>query len=131
MFFSFAGRIAPIAAVAALVLTLASCSKTEPYEFTTATAEVAMGTTVVEVRLKDTKSGTFVENAVITATRLDMTPGGMSEMTSPIEPQGSSGPGVFRFGGNFKMAGQWRLSLSAQVPGQAQPVQGTVVLNVK
>ena len=132
MTFPFIARSASLAVFVAAFLTLSACSKpTAPFEFTTTTSDVAMGSSVVEVHLKNTSTGSFVEDAVITATRLDMAPDGMGEMTTPIESQGASAPGVYRFGGNFKMAGQWQLSLSAQVPGQAQPVQGTVVLNVK
>lgn len=131
MTFPFAGRSASLAVFVAAFLALAACSKAAPYEFTTTASDVAMGPGVVEVRLKNTSTGAFVEDAVITATRLDMAPDGMTETTSPIEPQGSSGRGVYRFAVNFKMAGQWQLSLTAQVPGQAQPVQGTVVFKAK
>ena len=132
MTFPFIARSASLAVFGAAFLTLAACSKSAaPFEFTTTTSDIAMGTSVVEVRLKNTSTGSFVEDAVITATRLDMAPAGMGEMASPIEQQGASAPGVYRFGGTFKMAGKWQLSLSAQVPGQAQPVQGAVVLDVK
>ena len=125
------GRAA-LAVVLATFLGLAACGwPAQPFEFTTTTSDLTMGAGTVEVRLKDTASGTFVEDAVITATRFDMEPDGMKEMTSPVEPQGTSAPGKYRFGGTFKMAGQWQLSLTAQVPGQAQPVQGAVVFNVK
>lgn len=128
---SLAGRAA-LAVLIASFLALAACSKpAQPFEFEATTPEVMMGAGTVDVRLKNTATGAYVEDAVITATRLDMEPMGMKEMTSPIEPQGTSAPGTYRFGGNFKMAGQWQLSLSAQVPGQAQPVQGTAIFNVK
>jgi hypothetical protein len=125
------GRAA-LAVVLAAFLGLAACGRpAQPFEFTATTSDLAMGTGTVEVRLKNTASGTFVNDAVITAVRLDMEPDGMKDMTSPVEAQGASAPGTYRFSGNFKMAGQWQLSLSAQVPGQAQPVQGVVVFNVK
>ena len=125
------GRAA-LAAVLAAFLSLAACGKpAQPFEFTATTSDLAMGTNTVEVRLKNTASGTFVNDAVITASRLDMEPDGMKDMTSPVEEQGASTPGTYRFGGNFKMAGRWQLSLVALVPGQAEKVHGTVVFNVK
>lgn len=131
MTISLAGRSA-LVALLTVFLTLAACSKSAPpFQFETTTPELMMGAGTVEVHLKNTLSGVIVEDAVITATRLDMEPMGMKEMTSPIEPQGTSTPGTYRFGGNFKMVGQWQLTLSAQVPGQPQPVQGIVVFNVK
>lgn len=129
---SWTSRAAWLAAFLFSALALAACSNpAQPFAFETTTPEVMMGAGTVEVHLKNTSSGVIVEDAVITATRLDMEPAGMKEMTSPIEPQGASAPGTYRFGGNFKMAGQWQLTLSAQVPGQAQPVQGNVVFTVK
>ncbi len=131
MTFPFPGRSASLVVFAAF-LALAACSKpAAPFEFTTATSDIAMGASVVEVRLRNTSNSAFVEDAVITATRLDMAPDGMGDMTGAIEPQGSSGPGAYRFAATFKMAGQWQLSLTAQVPGQAQSIRGAVVFNVK
>jgi hypothetical protein len=124
-------RIAPFAAVAAMLLVLAACGKTPPFEFTTETPEVALGTAVVEVRLKNTTAGTFVSDAVITATRLDMGPDGMRDMTSAVAPLGMGEPGVYRFNARFTMAGQWALTLSARVPGEADPVTGSVTFRVR
>ena len=125
------GRAA-LAVVLAALLSLTACGKpTQPFEFTTTTSDLMMGSGTVEIRLKNTASGSFVEDAVIMATRLDMEPDGMKDMTSPVEEQGASTPGTYRFGGNFKMAGRWQLSLVALVPGQAEKVHGTVVFNVK
>ncbi len=125
------GRVA-LGVVLASFLSLAACGKpTQPFEFTTTTSDLMMGSGTVEVRLKNTASGTFVNDAVITAIRLDMEPDGMKDMTSPIEERGTSSPGTYRFSGNFKMAGQWQLSLVALVPGQPEKVHGTVVFNVK
>ena len=128
---SLIGRTA-LAVVLAAFLSLAACGKSTPqFEFTTTTSDLTMGTGTVEVRLKETSSGSFVEDAVITATRLDMEPDGMKDMTTSVDPQGMSAPGVYRFSGTFKMAGRWQLSLTAQVPGHEQPVQGAVVFTVK
>lgn len=125
------GRAA-LAVVLAALLGLAACGKTaQPFEFTTTTSDLMIGVGTVEVRLKDTSTGTFVEDAVITATRLDMEPDGMKDMTTSVDPQGMSAPGVYRFSGTFKMAGRWQLSLTAQVPGHEQPVRGAVVFNVR
>ena len=132
MIIPFVRRIAPLAVFAAALLGLAACSRPAPFEFTTTTPTIDLGSNaVVEVRLKNNVSGTFVNDAVITATRLDMAPDGMEAMASKIVPQASGEPGVFRFTADFRMAGQWQLSLAAHVPGEPTPVQGSVVINVE
>lgn len=131
MTFPLATRIAPVAVLAAFVLVLTACSRAAPYEFVTATPDVAMGETVVDVQLKNTAAGTLVSDAIISATRLDMAPDNMAGMKSTIEPQVSDQPGVYRFKANFSMTGTWALSVSAKVPGQAQPINGTVVFKAK
>jgi len=131
MLFSIAARTAPLALLASMLLTLAACGQSvPPYEFTTATHEVARGATIVEVLLKNNATGTTVTDAVITATRLDMSPDGMQAMASTVEPQGASEAGVYRFNAKFTMAGRWALSLRASVPGEPKPINGTVIFTV-
>lgn len=124
-------RSAPRAALAALVLLLAACSKAPTYEFTATTQDITTGAGFVEVGLKKMSTGNTVENAVIVATRIDMAPDGMQQMASTVVPQGMSSPGVFRFGVNLGMAGKWELHLSAKVPDKAEPVEGSVIFTVK
>ena len=125
-------RLATCLAVGFAILVVAACSKSPPFEFTTATPEVEMGhDLVVEVRLRNTASGTMVNDAIITATRLDMAPDGMRQVTSDVTPQPSTELGAYRFSANFKMAGRWELSLTAQVPGEPQPVTGSVIITAQ
>lgn len=132
MTFSVGARSAILAVFVVAILSLAGCGKVaEPFEFSISTSDVPMGASTVDVRLKKTADGSFVDDAVISATRLDMTPDGMHEMMSDITAQGAVAPGVYRFLGDFKMAGRWQLNLLAQVPGQAHPVRGSVILTVK
>ena len=117
----------PVFVVAASLLTACS-SQASPYQFTTQTTQVKKSEgVIVDVRLTKPPSSEPVAGAVITATRLDMTPDGMRETTTDIAPQTPPAPGIFRFKANFTMAGKWQLNLSAQVPGEVQPVTGTVI----
>lgn len=132
MTFPVSARSAFLALLAFSLLSLAGCSKTaEPFEFLVTSSDVAMGASAVDVRLKKSADGAFIDDAVISATRLDMTPEGMHDMTSDVTAQGAVAPGVYRFLGDFKMAGRWQLNLMAQVPGQIHPVRGSVILIVK
>jgi hypothetical protein len=116
-------------ALFATVVLLAACSKSPPYEFTTATSQVEMGhDVVIEIRLMNTAAGTLVNDAVITASRLDMSPDGRDSITSAITPQPSDELGAYRFSANFKIAGRWALGLTAHVPGDPQPVKGSVII---
>ncbi|MGE0665778.1 MAG: FixH family protein [Sphingomonadales bacterium] len=72
-----------------------------------------------------------VSGAKITATRLDMGPDGMAEMTAPIKPVNSGGGGGQAFSATLPMAGHWAVSLEAKVPGEVGPVRGQVVLEAK
>lgn len=72
-----------------------------------------------------------VSGAKITATRLDMGPDGMAEMTAPIKPANSGGAGGQAFSATLPMAGRWAVSLEAKVPGQAGSVRGQVVLEAR
>lgn len=85
---------------------------------------------IVRVRLVDRRSGSPVPNAVIFAYRLDMAPDGMETMTTPLELIPSSAPGIYGFRTNLLMEGKWRLSIAAKVQGEAETVQGQIVLEV-
>ncbi len=60
---------------------------------------------VITVRLMNTKTGKPVPDAVIFASRLDMTPDGMQEMVTKIAPMPDGEPGTYRFKASFGMAG--------------------------
>jgi hypothetical protein len=86
---------------------------------------------VIAVKLINTKTGKPVPDAVIFATRLDMTPDGMQEMATKIAPMPGSEPGVYRFKATFGMAGRWQLSLGAKVQGEDGTVENKFVITAQ
>ena len=47
-------------------------------------------------------------------------------MAGEVKFLGSSGPGQYRFMANVSMPGKWELDISADVPGEAEPIADTV-----
>lgn len=86
---------------------------------------------VLTVRLTDLRRGTPVADAVIFATRMDMAPDGMAAMTSPITVLPSGEPGLYRFGTDITMAGNWRFSIAAKVQGEEETVQANLIMQVQ
>ena len=72
-----------------------------------------------------------VADAVIFTTRLDMAPDGMEGMTAPVEALPSKIPGEYRFKVDLAMAGNWRFQIAAKVQGEAETVQGALILGVQ
>ena len=98
------------------------------YEFQFVNAAPRTGEASLAVQLIDKKTGTYVRDAVIFSTRIDMAPDGMETMTARIEPMPSSEPGVYLFKTRLAMAGGWRLSLAAKVQGETGTVQSRLTL---
>jgi YtkA-like len=86
---------------------------------------------VIAVRLMNTKSGKPVPDAVIFATRLDMTPDGMQEMATKILPMPGGEPGTYKFKATFGMAGRWQLSLGAKVQGETGTIENKLVITAQ
>jgi hypothetical protein len=86
---------------------------------------------IITVRLMNTKTGKPVSDAVIFATRLDMTPDGMQEMATKIAPMPGTEPGTYRFKATFGMAGRWQLSLGAKVQGETGTVEDKLVVTAQ
>jgi YtkA-like len=86
---------------------------------------------VITVRLMNTKTGKPVPDAVIFASRLDMTPDGMQEMVTKIAPIPGGEPGTYRFKATFGMAGHWQLSLGAKVQGETGTVENRFVVTAQ
>ena len=86
---------------------------------------------VITVRLMNTKTGKTVPDAVIFATRLDMTPDGMQEMATRIAPMPGGEPGTYKFKATFGMAGRWQLSLGAKVQGETGTVENKLVITAQ
>jgi hypothetical protein len=86
---------------------------------------------IVTVRLVNKKTGKPVADAVIFATRLDMTPDGMQEMATKVTLMPGTEPGTYRFKATFGMAGRWQLSLGAKVQGETGTVEDKLVVTAQ
>jgi YtkA-like len=82
----------------------------------------------IVVRLVHKPDGKPVPDAVIFATRLDMGPDSMEEMTTPVTAVPGGAPGIYRFRAKLSMAGGWAFSLGAKVQGETDTVQGKLLI---
>jgi hypothetical protein len=98
------------------------------YEFQLIDQTVKKGDAIIGVRLIHKPDGKPVPDAVIFATRLDMSPDGMQEMTTKIAPMPSTERGVYKFRATVSMAGGWQLSLGAKVQGETGTVESKLVI---
>jgi YtkA-like len=99
------------------------------YEFQLVSKELkADAPAEIVVRLVHKPDGKPVSDAVIFAMRLDMGPDSMEEMTTPVTTVPGGAPGIYRFKAKLSMAGGWALSLGARVQGEADTVQGKLVI---
>jgi hypothetical protein len=99
------------------------------YEFQLVSQELKAGAPIeIAVRLVHKPDGNPVPDAVIFATRLDMGPDSMEEMTTPATAVPGGAPGIYRFKAKLSMAGGWALSLGAKVQGETDTVQGKLVI---
>jgi hypothetical protein len=80
----------------------------------------------VSVRLVHKPTGKPVPDAVIFASRIDMTPDGMPTMAAPLTAIAGTEPGTYSFKTNLVMAGGWLLTLSAKVQGEPETVTGKI-----
>ena len=102
------------------------------YEFQLVDPTIQAGADkVVIVRLINKKTGKAVPDAVIFASRLDMTPDGMQEMVTKVTPMPGTEPGTYRFKATFSMAGRWQLSLGAKVQGETGTVESKLVVTAQ
>jgi hypothetical protein len=99
------------------------------YEFQLVDQTVKAGPDkTIAVRLVNKTTGKPVPDAVIFASRLDMTPDGMQEMATKLTPMSGAEPGTYRFKANVSMAGHWQLSLGAKVQGETGTVENKLVI---
>jgi hypothetical protein len=111
---------------------IAARADIKDYEFQLVDQTVQAGTDkVITVRLVNLKTGKPVPDAVIFATRLDMTPDGMQEMATRIAPMPGGEPGIYKFKATFGMAGRWQLSLGAKVQGETGTVENKLVITAQ
>lgn len=99
------------------------------YEFQLVQSTAALGPkSEIAVRLINKVTGKPVPDAVIFATRLDMTPDGMAEMATSIAPAATTEPGIYKFVAKVSMQGRWQLSLAAKVQGESGTVENKLVI---
>jgi hypothetical protein len=102
------------------------------YEFKLAEPTITVGKDkIVTVQLINKKTGKPVPDAVIFATRLDMAPDGMAEMSTRIVREPGGEPGSYRFKAAFGMEGRWLLSIGAKVQGETGTVEGKLVITAQ
>jgi hypothetical protein len=124
-------RAAQAALVAAAMLGSTNVCRADikDYEFRLTEPTVAVGRDkIVTVQLINKSTGKPVPDAVIFATRLDMGPDGMPEMSTKIVREPGGEPGSYRFKAAFGMEGRWLLSLGAKVQGETGSVEGKLVI---
>jgi hypothetical protein len=101
----------------------------DDYGFQLTHSEIKQGDGVtITVRLLHKATGEPVPNAVVFASRLDMSPDGMANMTAPVEPIGEVETGTYRFTTDIMMEGGWQLSLAAKVQGEPGTVRNQFLL---
>lgn len=124
---------AVMAALAILFLTspLTSWAAPEDYRFELVGQPEKTGAgTLVKVRLVTVADEKPVGGIEIVETRLDMGPDGMPTMTAPVNPLPASEPDVYAFEAHPTMAGNWALTVSAKIKGEADLVSGAVTVTV-
>lgn len=130
----------------ALVSLVAACAsaKSPDYRFDVVDQPVAVGAhSEFDVRLTEVSTGQPVNNATISNIALEMThyrpptgkgtpPGGVRvPMAGEVKFIGPDGPGLYRFMGDVSMPGTWKLTVSAHVPGESEPVGGTATFEAE
>nr|WP_244537687.1 MULTISPECIES: FixH family protein [Methylobacterium] len=100
------------------------------YAFNLVGSQAKQGEATLALRLVHKPTGKPVPDAIIFAHRLDMAPAGMPTMTTELESQPATEPGLYRFKTNLTMAGDWQLSLAAKVQGEIGTVQNQLALKV-
>jgi hypothetical protein len=116
----------------AMLAAPAAWADIKDYEFQLVDQTVQAGPDkVITVRLMNKKTGKAVPDAVIFATRLDMTPDGMQEMAAKIAAVPGGEPGTYKFKATFSMAGRWQLSLGAKVQGETGTVESKFVITAQ
>ena len=120
-------------ALAMAGITTAARADIKDYKFELVDRTVKAGTTdrVVTVRLVNSKTGQPVPDAIVFATRLDMSTDGMPEMATKVTPVPGAEPGTYRFKATFGMAGRWLLTLGAKIQGETGAVDSKLVITAQ
>jgi len=118
-------------ALAAASVPPAALAAAQDYRFETAGPPVKSGkATIVKIRLVHIPDGKPVPGAVIFQTRFDMGPDGMASMTAPARLVRSSEANLYQVELEPQMGGNWALSLSAKVQGEAETVSGSLPVTI-
>lgn len=134
------GKISAFSVVALVSLVAACASAKSPdYRFEVVDQPVAVGAhSEFDVRLTKVSTGQQLSNVTISNSALAMThyrppvagAGGYPStfrvpMPSEVKFIGPDGAGLYRFMGDVSMPGTWKLTVSANVPGESEPIDGT------
>jgi len=130
--FAFAHALgAALAGFALAATTSFAFADVKDYEFQLVDQTIKVGQGTIAVRLINKVTGKPVPDVVIFATRLDMSPEGMEEMTTKLTPVPGGMPGTYQFKANISMAGGWALSLGAKVQGETGTIEGKLELKAQ
>ena len=113
-----------------VIAAIAAPTSADPsdYVFQPVSANVRMGDgSELAVRLIHKPTGKPVGDVTLFRTRVDMSPDNMVSMTTTHTALPSTEPGVYRFRANLTHMGRWALTVVAKVPGESEPIQGTIV----
>lgn len=130
-----ASRAAALIISAMAILTASPPSPTlaaaKDYQFQLVGSPVESGkATLVKVKLIHVPDGKPVGGAIIIQTKLDMTPEGMASMTVSAKASATTDAGIYQIEAQPEMPGNWALSLSAKVQGEAETVTGTLTVPI-
>jgi len=84
----------------------------------------------VSVRLIQASTGKAVTTGTITEQKLEMVMDGMAPMPAQVKALPPDTNGNYQFASDVTMPGDWELDLSATVPGQQDPIHGTLKFQV-
>jgi hypothetical protein len=114
-----------------LAIATKALAAAQDYRFEAAGPPLKAGkATIVKIRLIHLPDGKPVTGAVIFQTRFDMGPDGMASMTAPTKLVRASDASLYQLELEPSMGGNWALSLSAKVQGEAETVNGTVPITI-
>lgn len=107
-------------------------ARSADYAFEPVKADVKNGVgSELAVRIMHKPTRKPVGGAVLTSTRLDMSPDNMGMMTAKHAALPATEPGVYRFRADLTMAGRWAFKIMAKVPGEAEAIEAIVVFRAK
>src|SRR5215469_11786922 len=123
-----------VAAWGVLLLATTTLTVAAPTDYSFEVVEVqpsAPGKTMVTVRLLHERDKKPEDGATILASKTDMGPSGMAEMSGKVTAITSDQPGLYRFLVETGMAGKWELILTAKVQGETDPVTSKIIYDAK